>query len=113
MKRILVVQSRSPERGIEREQQNFRHAVGKAVDLEFLSALDERLAWTSPDEFLEDCAGAIFGGSDYYLHGGRDDEDPARLMSAVILNRVLSILKYAAEEDIPILGVCFGHQLIA
>ncbi len=114
MTRILIVQSRSSPEGVEREQANFRRTIGKTAEVEFLSALDERLAWTSPDEFLKECDGVIFGGSsDFDFHGGRTEDDPARLMAMIILSRSKLIVTYALTEDIPILGVCFGHQLIA
>lgn len=114
MKRILIVQSRSSQDGVERERNNFLRTIGDTATVEFLSALDERLAWTSPDEFLRDRDGVIFGGSsDFDFHGGRDEKDPARLMAAIILSRAKNIVKHALAERIPVLGVCFGHQLIA
>ena len=114
MTRILVVQSRSSPDGIEREQSNFSKALLSVAEVTFLSALDERLAWTSPDEFLKSSDGVIFGGSsDFDFHGGRDSKDPARLVSIIILSRARNIVQHALAEGIPIFGVCFGHQLIA
>ena len=83
MRKILVVQSRSSPDGVEREQSNFRRAIGKSAEIEFLSALDERLAWTYPDELLKGRSGVIFGGSaDFDFHGGRSEKDPARSSSS-------------------------------
>ncbi len=114
MGKILVVQSRTTPNRIEREQANFRRSIGPHADVEFLSALDERLAWHTPDEFLKLYKGVIFGGSsDFDFHGGREEGDPARLMSLMILSRTKMIISYALAEEVPILGVCFGHQLIA
>src|SRR6185295_17902789 len=112
--KILVVQSRTDENWVVRERENFTRVIGTAADIEFLSALDERLAWSSPDEFLKDANGVIFGGSsDFDFHGGRHEKDPARLMSLIILSRSRNIVRHAIADGTPILGVCFGHQIIA
>lgn len=114
MARILLIQSRTQPEALEKERTNFKRSVGDAAGLEYLSALDERLAWTYPDEFLKYYDGVMFGGSsDFDLHGGRNEKDPARIMALIILSRVRMIVQYALAEEKPVFGVCFGHQLIA
>lgn len=113
MHRVLVLQSRITEENVERERANFTRAAAGKADLTFVSTVDEKLAWTSPTELLKGYDAAIFGGSsDFDFHGGRPDKDPIRLMSTIILGRARNIVSYALEKDIPILGVCFGHQII-
>ena len=114
MKKILVVQSRTDESRIAGEQSHFRAALGATADISFLSALDERLAWSTPDEFLKGIDGVIFGGSsDFDFHGGRPAKDPARLMSLILLSRTRNIISYTLAQRLPLLGVCFGHQMVA
>lgn len=113
MTNILLVQSRVTEVRVERERENFRRSIGDKATLHFLSAVDEKLAWTAPEEFLKGYDGVIFGGSsDFDFHGGRPDGDPVRLMSMMILSRAKNIVSYALAQNIPTLGVCFGHQII-
>jgi GMP synthase-like glutamine amidotransferase len=113
MTTLLVVQSRITEARIERERGNYRRAVGKLARVDFLSSVDEKLAWKSPESMLKGYDGVIFGGSsDFDFHGGRPSADPARLMSLIIMARAKNIVMHAVEKRIPILGVCFGHQII-
>lgn len=114
MHKILLVQSRiTPER-IERERDNFTRALGGVAELESLSALDERFEWETPQEFLAGYDGVMFGGSsDFDFHGGRPDSDPVRAASMQILERTRPLVAHAFDSNLPILGVCFGHQIIA
>jgi GMP synthase-like glutamine amidotransferase len=113
MTRLLVVQSRIVEARIERERGNYRRAAGKKARLDFLSSVDEKLAWKSPESMLRGYDGIIFGGSsDFDFHGGRPAADPVRLMSLIIMARAKNIVLHAVEKQIPILGICFGHQII-
>jgi GMP synthase-like glutamine amidotransferase len=114
MNKILLIQSRVNNERIENERASYRRAVGEKFELDYLSALDERLSWTKPEELLKDYVGVIFGGSsDFDFDGGRSSGDPVRLISMIILSRVKMLVKYAIAGNIPILGICYGHQIIA
>lgn len=109
----MLIQSRITEERALRERDNFRRAVGDAGELGFLSALDESLAWTTPDQLLQQYDGVMFGGSsDLDFNGGRSEDDPIRIISSLLLTRATDLILYALKEDFPTLGVCFGHQLI-
>ena len=114
MQKILLVQSRiSPER-IECEHNNFTRSLGGIAEFESLSTLDERFGWETPQEFLAGYDGVMFGGSsDFDFHGGRPDSDPVRAASMQILERTRPLVAHAFDITLPILGVCFGHQIIA
>lgn len=112
--KILVVQSRITEERTENERSNYRRSIGTNAEISFLSSLDEKLAWNTPAELLKGYDGVIFGGSsDFDFHGGRQENDPARLVSMIILSRAKNIVAYALSHSLPTLGVCFGHQIIA
>ena len=114
MKKILVVQSRTSEARIERERENYRRVIAEKAEATFLSSVDEKLAWTTPEEILQGFDGVIFGGSsDFDFHGGRPDDDPVRLMSLIILSRAKNLVTYALQQKIPLLGICYGHQIVA
>lgn len=114
MRNVLLIQSRTNPDRAEQERINFTRAVGKSAKLHCLSALDETLAWKSPERLLKEYDGVIFGGSsDFDFNGGRDENDPLRIISAIILTRVHNLISYAIEKNFPLLGVCFGHQILA
>ena len=114
MKRIFVIQSRTSPASIENEQKNYRRCMDGLAEIEFLSALDEMFSRVTVEEILDGVDGIIFGGSsDFDFHGGRSEDDPARIMSLMLLSRMKNLVTYSLAARVPMLGVCYGHQLIA
>lgn len=114
MPKILVIQSRTDTARIESEQVAFRRSVDGVADMSFLSSLDPTLSSSTPEELFSGIDGVILGGSgDFDFDGGRPEGDPVRKGAREILERLRPFITYALEKDLPIFGVCFGHQLMA
>ena len=112
---ILLIQFRSKQVTADLEQTSIARELGDGVLVSAISALDQHTAWTVPDKMLAHVSGVIFGGSgDYDFDGGRsdDDDDDARLTSYALLEKLRPLLDYIFDNDIPTLGICYGHQII-
>lgn len=113
MKRILIIQSRINPETITSEQEAYRLACGDEAELTFLSSLDESLSWTNPEEVFEEYDGVILGGSrELDFDGGRKSSDPFKILAMLIASRAKNLAGYALTHEIPLLGICFGHQII-
>lgn len=110
MKKILIIQSRARPEIVAAEQGEYRRAICDSADISFESSLNVERAWFDPGSVVDGFDAVIFGGSgEFDLHSN----DDARLTPARdILTRITAFITYLVENDIPTLGVCFGHQLI-
>lgn len=114
MKNILLIQSRMRPESAELERQSYANAFRGRADLEVGSTLDIAWAWDKPSELLKGYDGVILGGSsDLDFHGGRPEDDEVRKLSRDILARLGDFIRFIIEHDIPTLGICYGHQIIA
>lgn len=114
MKLILAIQSRqTPERQAAERAAYERAAQGKA-EFTFISTLDVEQSWDNPADIVRGYDGVLIGGSsDFFLHGGKDEDDATRAGAREVLDRVRGLVEYLIERQVPTLGICFGHQLIA
>lgn len=114
MKKILIMQSRRRPEMIASEQQEYEKGLASTgARLVFKNTLDEHLPWNIPEELLGDAHGIIFGGSgEFDFDGARADDDPARITAHAIRDRVRPFIEYLFANNVPTLGVCFGHQII-
>ncbi|MDQ5955492.1 MAG: hypothetical protein QG621_495 [Patescibacteria group bacterium] len=95
------------------EQEEYKRATKGEVELRFVSTLDESQPWQEPQKMLEGVDGVILGGSgEFDFDGGRTNDDPARTTSQEILARVKPLVLYMIERDFPLLGICYGHQIV-
>lgn len=114
MKKILVIQSRqTPERQAA-ERAAYARVAADAATFTFVSTLDVEQSWENPASIVHGYDGVIIGGSsDFFLHGGKDEADATRTGAREVLERVRFLAEYLVAQQVPTLGICFGHQLIA
>ncbi len=113
-KQILVLQSRlSPEWQVA-EQKNLRVAAGDLAELSFVSTFDVEQGWETPAALVREYDAIIIcGSSDLFLHGGMEETDTCRVDAHDVLARVRTLVEYLIERQVPTLGICFGHHLMA
>ena len=114
MKKILIIQSRKRPEMIAAEQGEYTRATEGQAELTFVSSLDDTLDWEQPQHMLENIGGVILGGSgEFDFDGGRAVSDPARITSQEIAKRLKLFVEYLLKNDVPTLGICYGHQIIS
>lgn len=101
MKKILVVQFRTDISEMH-DQTCIAATISEYADsICFVSAVKGILA----EDILDDAAAIIFSGSGEFFLGKGDGED-------TWLPQTFLFLEKAMERHIPVLGICFGHQII-
>jgi len=114
MKRILVIQSQKTPAMIIAEQKSYMCSVGEENVVDFISSLDASHAWEDPAELLRTYDAVFIAGSGHFdFDGGRPHDDEARRTSQEIVARTRNLVMYAIREDFPLLGICYGHQIVS
>ena len=110
---ILLIQFRQTVITAELELTSVSRELGSSIAVCAQSALQQDFDWLNPREILAKYNGVIFGGSgDFDFDGSRELDDPARLMSYTLLERLRPLIQYIFEHNVPTLGICYGHQLL-
>lgn len=114
-KNIIVVQFyHHDDPAIAREQENFRKTIkNDSVHLEFRNIFSDVWPWDAPEDFLKSSYGLILGGSTAFFDGDLRHVSEYRNDAKHAYERLKHLLDYVAYRDIPMLGICFGHQITA
>lgn len=112
---MLLIQSRKRPEMVEGEQGEYTRALaGTGAALSCMSVFDDTIDWHAPEALLSGHDGIILGGSgEYDFDGGRPLTDAVRAESKAIVERLRPLLDYVFANDVPLLGVCYGHQIIS
>ncbi len=105
---ILLVQFRQTPAADTLEKQSILREVMPYAEVKTVCGVTE-------DVFAElgQADGVILGGSgDYDFDGARAADDPVRLRTEQLFVSLSPTLDYLFNLDKPLLGICFGHQLM-
>lgn len=105
---IMLVQFRQSQAAARLELASIARSVAPYADIVPVCGVTADIR-----ECVSDFDGVILGGSgDYDFDGARHHDDVVRQETKRILASVAPTLDYIFDTDMPLFGICFGHQLM-
>ncbi len=112
--KILVVQYRTDE-SLEHERKCIVMCAGLGEDdFLFYNVFDEHSSYEELFRIIMEnrCPVILAGSGEYYLVKHNDNEDMQARID-LLKRKICPIVKYVIANGIPLLGLCFGHQIVA
>ena len=114
MRKVLLIQSRKTPDLCQKEFDRFKRVCDGKAELVFESSVNLARDWQKPETLVRGYDAVLMGGSsDFFFDGGRDETKPERAETRQVLERMRPLVSYVLQENIPMLAVCLGHQIVA
>lgn len=111
-KHILIIQYRTDASYLHERMCLYRSLLSKGTRLTMVSALDNDVNWQYPKKLLRGVNGVVLGGSGEFHFPGHTDSERQKNHDRAVSN-TFPLVQHLIENDLPTLGICFGHQMLA
>ena len=109
-KNIILIQFRTDYSATKERAEIFRHLRIKKRQFKIVNAFDKIIDFSRPKKIIGIRDKVILGGSGEFCFSGKNIDQDKSFWK--MIKRVTPLVRYLIKEDVPTLGICFGHQLI-